>query len=74
MLAWLLESTVQLPLLPLARTVIRTAIALQHKGIGFAAVVSNWLTAGHLASSTSAACDFPGRLMVTAQLISLMVF
>jgi hypothetical protein len=44
MLAWLLETTVQFPRLPLARTVIRIAIALQHNGIDFPAVVSNWLT------------------------------
>jgi hypothetical protein len=44
MLASLLERTVQFPRLPLARTVMRNAIVLQHNGIASSSVVSKWLT------------------------------
>jgi hypothetical protein len=36
--------TVQLPLLPLARTVMRIAIACSILALAAAAIVSNWLT------------------------------
>src|ERR1700744_2676830 len=47
MLAWELESTVQLPLLPLAKTVMRIATAVQHNGNCCAGGVAKWLTRGN---------------------------